>query len=142
MERGTMQIEYTADVSRLMRYRRHIEGTDFSLEANTESVPEGGHFYLLRNGKVELKSDEFPEAMEAYQNLCRAHWEGRLSSGNPQERMASAWGLVGLEPNNVNALELIRTEGSEEDKKRLEQVRRRKRFSKQRTGRSARAKTG
>jgi len=137
-----MQIEYTADVSRLMRYRRHIEGTDFSLEANTEAVPEGGHFYLLRNGQVELKSDEFPEAMEAYQNLCRAHWQDQLKSVDPHERMASAWGLVGLEPNNVSALELIRTEGSEDDKKRLEQVRRRKRFSKQRSGRFNRAKAG
>jgi len=137
-----MQIEYTADVSRLMRYRRHIEGTDFSLEANTEAAPEAGHFYLLRNGRVELQSDEFPEAMEAYQNLCRAHWLAQLKSVDPHERMASAWGLVGLEPNNVSALELIRTEGSEEDKKRLEQVRRRKRFSKQRSSRFNRAKAG
>lgn len=137
-----MQVEYTADVSRLMRYRRHIEGTDFSLEANTEAAPEGGHFYLLRNGRVELQSDEFPEAMEAYQSLCRAHWVDQLQSVDPHERMASAWGLVGLEPNNVSALELIRTEGSEDDKKRLEQVRRRKRFSKQRSGRFNRAKAG
>lgn len=136
-----MQIEYTADVSPLMRYRRHIEGTDFSLEANTEAVPESGHFYLLRNGEVELMSDEFPEAMEAYQGLCREYWKDHLKSGDRQERMASAWGLVGLEPNNESALELIRNEGTEDDKKRLEQVRRRKRFSKQRAGRG-RAKTG
>lgn len=135
-----MQIEYTADVSRLMRYRRHIEGTDFSLEANTEAVPEGGHFYLLRNGEVEFMSDEFPQAMEAYQGLCRAHWQDQLNSGDPLRRMASAWGLVGLDSNHVNALELIRNEGSEDDKKRLEQVRRRKRFSKQRPTRGARAK--
>lgn len=137
-----MQIEFNADVSRLMRYRRHIEGTDFSLEANTEAVPERGHFYLLRNGRVELMSDEFPEAMEAYQGLCREYWKDHLKSVDPHQRMASAWGLVGLEPNNESALELIRNEGSEDDKKRLEQVRRRKRFSKQRAGRGSRAKAG
>lgn len=135
-----MQVELTADVSPLMRYRRHIEGTDFSLEANTESVPEEGHFYLLRNGEVKLVSDEFPEAMEAYQGLCREYWQDHLDSRDRDARMASAWGLVGLEPDHKDAIELIKNEGSEEDRKRLEQVRRRKRFAKRRPGRFGRAK--
>ncbi|MGV3723636.1 MAG: hypothetical protein ACO1SX_22290 [Actinomycetota bacterium] len=136
-----MYAETTADVSPSMRYRRHIEGTDFSLEANTDATPEAGHFYVLRGGEVELVSDEFPTAMAAYQGLCKEHWLNRLVSQNHSERMASAWGLVGLEPDHKDALEVIRTDGSDDDRKRLEQVRRRKRFAKRKPGRFAAAKS-
>ena len=135
-----MQADFTADVSRLMRYRRHVEGTDFSLEANTEAVPEAGHFYVLRRGAVELVSDEFPVAMQAYQDLCRKHWQDQLESTDSGRRMASAWGLVGMEPDHAGALEVIRNDGTEDDKKRLEQVRRRKRFANRKPGRPARAR--
>jgi hypothetical protein len=136
-----MYVDTTADVSPSMRYRRHVEGTDFSLEANTEATPESGRFYLFRGGKVELVSEAFPEVMEAYQKLCKKHWQNGLESDVLSERMASAWGLVGLEPDNKDALEVIRTDGTDDDRKRLEQVRRRKRFAKRKPGRVARAKS-
>jgi len=109
-----------------MRYRRQIDGADFSLEANTEAVPEEGHFYLLRKGRVEYESDDFPAAMEAYQKMCRRYWTRHLGSSDHEERMASAWGLVNLDPDNRDALTVIREEGQAEDRKRLEQLRRRK----------------
>lgn len=123
-----------------MPYRRHLEGADFSLEANTDSVPHNGRFYLLRNGKVTMESEAFAEAMEAYQGLCKEFWTGRLESADARVRLSSAWGLVGLEPNHPAALQVIRDDGTENDAKRLEQVRRKKRFAAQSAGRYAKNK--
>jgi len=106
-----------------MRYRRHLEGADFSLEANTEAVPEPGHFYVLRKGQVALQSDHFPEAIAAYHRLCRRYWLQRLQSKDPEKRLASAWGLVNLEPGNTAAATVIQEEGSNEDRKRLARIR-------------------
>jgi hypothetical protein len=102
------------------RYLRHLEGGDFSLEANTDSVPEGGHFYLLRNGQVLLQSDDFSSAEAAYKDLCREHWEGCLGSECPVARFSSAWGLLGLDPKHQAAAALIRTDGTPADRRRLE----------------------
>ena len=63
-------------------YRRHLEGADFSLEANTEATPEAGHFYLLRSGQVLLRSDDFNTSELAYQQLCHEHWESQLESND------------------------------------------------------------
>jgi hypothetical protein len=112
------------------RYRRHIEGADFSLEANTGTVPSDGCFYLLRNGEVLLQSSEFPKAIEAYNGLCREFWESRLDSSDVAQRVASAWGLLSLDPEDKQALEIIRQDGSDNDRKRLEQDRNRRRLQK------------
>jgi hypothetical protein len=122
------------DLHPTVRYCRRLDGADFSLEANTEAVPEEGHFYVLHHGEVELESDRFSEAMTAYQGLCREYWCGRLDSDQPEQRMASAWGLIGLEPENKAAAEVIRHDGSVQDQKRLQQIRARRRFARRRTG--------
>src|SRR5436305_9192274 len=118
--------ELLAGMGASIPYRRHVDGADFSLEANTEAVPERGHFYVLRGGKVELESDDFLEAMEAYRKLCRRYWARLLDSGDQRRRMAGAWGLVELEPDNKTAVAVIRNTGGPADRKRLEQIRRRK----------------
>jgi hypothetical protein len=104
------------------RYKRQIEGADFSLD------------------EVELQSDSFPEAAEAYQALCRAFWNDRLRADDPRVRLASAWGIVGLEPGNKDAADIIREDGTDEDNKRLEQARRRSRFAQASAGRFRRSK--
>ena len=113
------------------RYVRHIEGTDFSLEANTERVPDDGRFYLLHRGSIELVTDDFRYALVAYHALCRTHWRRQLRGRDAAQRLASAWGLVGLEPEHEEARAVIREEGSPEDRKRLEQVRSKKRALRQ-----------
>jgi hypothetical protein len=124
-----------ADVAPLGRYRRTIEGADFSLEANTDAVPGDGRFYLLRNGEVELSSEEFPRAMEAYTQLCREHWQTGLESEEAEERISSAWGILTLEPEHKVAVQVIQEDGSADDRKRMEQARKRRRFAKNRRGR-------
>ncbi|MFN3652664.1 MAG: hypothetical protein ACK47B_24060 [Armatimonadota bacterium] len=122
-------------------YRRSLPGADFSMEANTDSVPEEGHFYILNHGEVVFQSDEFPEALDAYRDLCREHWEEHLQSDTLEVRICSAWGLLGLEPSHSSAAAVIRDQGTDGDRKRLEQLRRRKQFSKPRGGAQF-AKTG
>jgi hypothetical protein len=128
-------LDAIAELTPLGRYRRHIDGADFSLEANTDAVPEKGHFYVLRKGKVVMQSDDFPSAVEAYQDLCRTYWQNHLGSDDAEERLASAWGLISLEPENPAAAEVIRHDGDPADRKRLEQIRNRKRYGRAHAGR-------
>ncbi len=115
--------ETYARVSRFCPYRRYLQSADFSLEANTGAAPEAGHFYLLRSGAVLLCTDDFSEAEAAYQDLCRSHWEQRLASDAFSERMASAWGLIGLDFSHRAASAVIEQEGGAEDRTRLTRAR-------------------
>jgi hypothetical protein len=124
------------EISATVRYRRQIRGADFTLEANTEAVPHAGRFYVLRDGVVEACSEDFAEVAAVYDELCREHWRIQIDSADAPERLASAWGLLGLEPENSAAANLIREEGSAQDRKRLEQIRRRQMFAKRRTARA------
>jgi hypothetical protein len=112
------------------RYRRKLEGADFSLEANTRETPEPGHFYLLQKGHVVLQSDDFKEAVEAYRTKCREFWERKIESANQAERIASAWGLIELDPNNKEAAEVINTDGDNAARQRLMQIRKRHHYAK------------
>ena len=109
------------------RYRRGLEGANFSLEANTEAVPADGRYYVLRDGEVVIASAEFQEAIEEYNRLCRDFWLERLEGEQPQPRVAAAWGLLGLDPNDKNAQGVIAKYGSPQERKRLEQAQSRRR---------------
>lgn len=109
------------------RYRRAVEGATFTLEANTENVPQDGRFYLLENGKVIFESDDFQEALSRYNELCRAYWQERLESDIIPVRVAAAWGLLGLDPNDKVAINVIQTDGTPQERKRLEQAQSRRR---------------
>src|SRR5690349_20271919 len=89
------------------RYRRGLEGANFSLEANTESVPGDGRYYVLQEGEIVLASAEFQEAITEYNRLAREFWLGRLEDEQTQIRVAAAWGLLGLDPNDKNAQGVI-----------------------------------
>jgi hypothetical protein len=111
---------------RSVRYYRHLESGDFSLQANTEAVPEPGHFYVLQQGRVLLRSDDFDVAEAAYQDLCRAHWGRQLESESLSCRMAGAWGLLGLEPTHRDATAVIEQDGGTKDQARLVHLRNRR----------------
>jgi hypothetical protein len=109
------------------RYRRGLQGADFSLESNTEHVPADGRYYVLRNGEVLLATSEFDEATATYHQLCREFWTERLQSPSPQVRVAAAWGLLGLDAGDKNAQAVIARDGTAQEKKRLEQAQSRRR---------------
>jgi nucleoid-associated protein YgaU len=109
------------------RYKRALEGADFSLEALTESVPADGRFYLLRGGKQVLATEDFQEALSEYNKLCKALWLGRLEHENIPIRVQAAWGLLGLDPSDKEAQAIIIRDGTPQERKRLEQAQSRRR---------------
>lgn len=129
-----------ATVSGGGRYCRRIEGADFSLQANTDDVPEVGHFYLLRNGVVLHKSKTLGSAEAAYKTLCREFWEDGLTSESVPARMASAWGLLSSDPEHVAATQVVQRDGSPTDCLRMEANARRQRAMEVRTTRAEAAK--
>lgn len=109
------------------RYRRGLQGASFSLEANTESVPADGRYYVLRDGEVVVASEDFQDAITEYNRLCREFWTERLESEEIQVRVAAAWGLLGLDSNDKTAQGVIIRDGSPQERKRLEQAQSRRR---------------
>ena len=109
------------------RYHRHLAGGDFSLEANTETTPQTGAFYVIQCGSVLLRSSDFPTAEAAYGGLCEEHWTRHLTSSDPAQRLASAWGLLGMEPANRAAAAVIEQDGLPGDHLRLARARSRRR---------------
>ena len=109
------------------RYKRGLNGADFTLEANTEAVPADGRYYILRDGEIVLASGEFQEAITEYNRLCRDFWTERLEAPDVQVRVAAAWGLLGLDPTDRNAQAVIVRDGTAQEKKRLEQAQSRRR---------------
>jgi hypothetical protein len=109
------------------RYRRQLKDAGFSLEANTESVPGDGRYYVLRGGETILVSEEFQDALTEYNRLCKEFWLGRLDDPIPQNRVAAAWGLLGLDPTDKTAIAVITENGTPQEKKRLDQAQSRRR---------------
>lgn len=120
------------------RYCRRLEGADFSLEVNTEAVPEAGYYYLLRGGQVVLRTDDYASAEGAYQRLCREHWEVQLASADAEIRRRSAIGLLSEDPGHHAAAEVLRQDGSPADHTRLERARNARRSAQQREAMSQR----
>lgn len=109
------------------RYKRGLDGANFTLEANTESVPADGRFYILEDGAIVLATEAFHEAIAEYNRRCRDFWTERLNDPNPQTRIAAAWGLLGLDPSNKLAQAIIVRDGSPQERKRLDQAQSRRR---------------
>lgn len=114
-----------AELTPTIWYRRHLPGAEFSLEANTGSVPKRGRFYVLRRNREVFSSRSFNEALTAYHELCRPFWEAHLNAEQREERLAAAWGLIGLEPNHPAAVEVIRKDGDLKAQSQLTSLRRR-----------------
>jgi hypothetical protein len=114
--------------SKWVRYRRCLARGNFSVEANTEAVPEPGFFFLLQDGKVLLQTVDYDLVEARYNQLCRDHWEGQLHSASSAQRVAGAWGLLGLEPAHHAAAAVIDQDGTPQDQARLLRSRSRQRF--------------
>src|SRR5687768_394084 len=100
------------------RYKRGLDGADFTLEANTEAVPADGRFYILQQGEVVLATDEFQEAITEYNRRCLSFWRTRLEDSRIQVRIAAAWGLLGLDATDRQAQAVIIRDGSPQERKR------------------------
>lgn len=115
--------------SRWSHYRRQLARGNFSLEANTDAVPETGQFFLLRDGNVVMHSEDLEPVELAYRALCREFWESDLASDLPTRRVESAWGLLGQEPAHASAGQVIERDGGEQDRRRLVTLRNRHRYA-------------
>lgn len=118
----------TLMTARWNRYRRSLDRGDFSLEANTETAPEPGFFFLLRGSEVLMRSEDYAEVEAAYNQLCRDYWEQHLTGPAAAGRVSSAWGLLGLEPNHPSAAAVIEKDGAPQDRDRLVRARSRSRY--------------
>jgi len=115
--------------SRWAHYRRQLARGNFSLEANTDAVPETGQFFLLRDGDVVMSSEDLEPVEIAYRALCREFWETDLVSEQPKRRVESAWGLLGQEPAHASAGQVIERDGGDQDRRRLATLRNRYRYA-------------
>jgi hypothetical protein len=114
-------------------YRRWIEGSDLSLEANTPSTPTAGVYYVLQAGVVCFSSDDLAQAQEVFVRLGVAHWEALLASPDPQQRLDGARGLLRHDGSHGRALEILAADGSEQDHRRIAQARQRAQHRARRT---------
>lgn len=115
--------------SRWAHYRRQLSRGNFSLEANTDAVPETGQFFLLRDGDVVMRSEDLEPVELAYRELCREFWELDLASELPLRRVESAWGLLGQQPSHASAIQVIEQDGGDQDRRRLATLRNRYRYA-------------
>lgn len=104
-------------------FRRWIEGTDFSLEANTPAAPSQDLFYVLQAGAVRLSSSDFQAATAEYEGLCVAYWEERLAHADLTTRLLAARGLFQHDRAHRAASELLVRHGDARDRARVEKAR-------------------
>ncbi len=109
------------------RYKRGLAGANFTLEANTEDTPEEGHFYILCDGEIVIDTEDFTEATTRYNELCEQFWKSHLEHDDREKRVAAAWGLLGLDPTDKQAVGIITQDGTAAERKRLEQAQSRRR---------------
>jgi hypothetical protein len=97
-------------------FRRWIEGSDFSLEANTPAVPGNDRFYVLVAGMVRLSTSDFAAACTEYECLCVAYWEERLAHADLPTRLLAARGLFRHNQEHPVAGELLTRQGDAQDR--------------------------
>lgn len=110
-------------------FRRWIEGTNFSLEANTPAAPCQDLFYVLEAGAVRLSSSDFPTATAEYEGLCVAYWEQQLTHSDRATRLLAARGLFCHNRAHLAAGDLLVTQGEAQDRGRVERARQNAAFS-------------
>lgn len=106
-------------------FRRWIEGSDFSLEANTPDVPNEDLFYVMEAGEVRLSFDDFKTATAAYEDLCVAYWEERLTAADLSTRLMAARGLFRHDTDHPVAGDILTTQGDEKDRSTVTKARQR-----------------
>jgi hypothetical protein len=110
-------------------FTRRIDGADFSLEANTPRVPADRAYYVLRGGEIIFRSENYPEALARYQELCQEHWEKQLE-GDETTRLNAARGLYSLDAQHTRAVAILKAAGDAGDHRRLAQAAQRQAYLK------------
>lgn len=116
------------------RFRRWIEDSDFSLEANTPAVPNDDRFYVLEASEIRLGTSDFADATALYETLCVAYWEGRLASGDLPARLLAARGLFRHDHDHPLAGELLTRQGDDRDRAIVGKARHRAAFLRRKQG--------
>lgn len=109
-------------------YRRWIEDSGLSLEANTPSTPTAGVYYVLQEGVVCFSSDDMAAAREVFDRLGVAHWEALLTSPDPHQRLDGARGLFRHDGSHGRALEVLTADGTDQDRHRMAKAQQRARY--------------
>src|SRR5436309_3286304 len=109
-------------------FRGWIEGSDFSLEANTPAVPGDDLFYVLVAGEVRLGTNSYVAASAEYEDLCRDYWEGRLNHVDLPTRLLAARGLFRRNQEHPRAGALLFSLGNERDRSTVAKARHRASF--------------
>ena len=113
-------------------FRRWIEGSDFSLEANTPAVPNSDLFFVLEAGEVRLSTRDFGAATALYDSLCVTYWEGRLTSKDLPTRLLAARGLFRHHQDHPLAGDMLTRQGDERDRATVGKARHRAAFLRRR----------
>jgi hypothetical protein len=106
-------------------YRRWIEGSGISLEANTPSTPTAHVYYVLQAGVIHFSSADLAEAQEVFVRLGVVHWETLLTSPDLQQRLDGARGLLSHDGSHRGALAVLTADGTDQDRRRIAQARQR-----------------
>jgi hypothetical protein len=106
-------------------YRRWIEGSGLSLEANTPSTPMADVYYVLQEGVACFSSDDVVAAREVFDRLGLSHWEALLTSSDPRQRLDGARGLFRHDRSHDRAIAVLSADGDDRDRLRMTQARQR-----------------
>jgi hypothetical protein len=115
-------------------FRRWIEGSDFSLEANTGDVPPDDQFYVLEAGEIRLGTTDFAAATAVYESLCIVYWEQRLTSEDLATRLLAARGLFRMNSDHPIAGEMLTGQGNDRDRAHVGKTRHRTAWLRRRQG--------
>jgi len=91
--------------------KQYIEGADFSLERFTDSVPQDGRYYILKDSQIAAVFDSQEEAQAYYKRLCLSYWTRMLGSDDLTLRLQAARGLLRRDRTHRPALETLATYG-------------------------------
>jgi hypothetical protein len=101
---------------------RRLQGANLSLEINTAQVPADEACYVLKDGEIIFRSPEYPTALAEYQRLCAEYWEKMLDSADADTRLKAARGLYAQDSAHPRALAVLKTDGDNRDRRRIEQT--------------------
>jgi len=96
------------------------------MEANTPASPAADCFFRLHGAEVLLQGKDFAVVETAYKQLCAEFWEEHLTSSDVALRISSAWGRLGQNVQHRRAREVIGTDGTDADRRKMEAARERK----------------
>lgn len=104
------------------RFVRRLEGANLSLEIKTERVPDDDACYVVQDGQIVSRHEDYPAALVEYQQRCAEYWERMLDDADSQTRLRAARGLYAQDATHPRALSILKKDGDGRDRRRLEQA--------------------